>query len=182
MTDLLTRDDLVAMTPYDLEGVFWQGHTPQPEELIGWEFEGYNHPKWVEPLGFRKFKKGFFKGNAEGASFEGFNIDVIQNGLDGEWLGKPADDNPKRYGFYIVDRVHPTSPDNKYPHSLLIDYGASPRNPWYDVTKRLRDYLVRVQKDNPDLYLGKAYLALGPLRVATSFFILRRLREHDFNG
>jgi len=29
---------------------------------------------------------------------------------------------------------------------------------------------------NPDLYLGKAYYAVGPLRIATNFFILERHR------
>ena len=40
----------------------------------------------------------------------------------------------------------------------------------------LRDYLVQVDPANPDLFLGKAYDALGPLRMPTNFFILERFR------
>ncbi|MEJ2362959.1 MAG: hypothetical protein P8Z75_16395 [Gammaproteobacteria bacterium] len=38
----------------------------------------------------------------------------------------------------------------------------------------LRDYLVQVDADNEDLYLGKAFVALGPKRVFVSYFVLER--------
>jgi hypothetical protein len=35
---------------------------------------------------------------------------------------------------------------------------------------------VQVDKRNPDLFLGKAYGAIGPLRIPTNFFVLERFR------
>ena len=36
---------------------------------------------------------------------------------------------------------------------------------------------MRVDPENPDLYLGKAYYALEPIRVMPNFFILERHRR-----
>lgn len=178
----LTMIDLAEKSAAELEGIFWRGLTPRFEDLAGWEFRGFNHPQFIEYLGFRKFIKGFFTGDAGEGMIEGFNLEVLQNTLYGKWLGKPSDINPKRHGYYHVYPVRGDERDNLYPHALLLNYGASKRNPRIDITKVLRDYLVQVEADNTDLYLGKAYLALGPLRPAVSFFILERHREHDFTG
>ena len=39
------------------------------------------------------------------------------------------------------------------------------------------DYLVQVDAEDPDLYLGKAYYAAGPARIPVGFFVLERLRR-----
>jgi hypothetical protein len=101
---------------------------------------------------------------------------VAQNGVRESWLAKPDRDRPKRFGFYRVDHVDPTARDNAYLHAVLLDYGRG-GNKRFDPTSGLRDYLVQVDADNPDLFLGKAYYALGPMRVATNFFLLERLQE-----
>jgi hypothetical protein len=72
-------------------------------------------------------------------------------------------------------QVDPTTRDNKYLHALLLDYGQG-GGAVYDVTKGLRDYLVQVDPKDPDLFLGKAYYAVGPARVFTNFFVLERHR------
>lgn len=100
----------------------------------------------------------------------GYNSPVIQNALDQPWHVKP-----KRFGFYRVAPVDPTSRDNAYLHAVLLDYGRG-GNARLDPTQGLRDYLVQVDADNDDLYLGKAYYAVGPVRVPTSFFVLERFR------
>jgi len=41
----------------------------------------------------------------------------------------------------------------------------------------LRDYVVQPDPADPDLLLGKAYLALGPFRVPSNFFVIERLRR-----
>ena len=46
-----------------------------------------------------------------------------------------------------------------------------------DPSQVLRDYVVQVDPDNRDLYLGKAYVAAGPLRIPTSFFIIERFHK-----
>ncbi len=113
--------------------------------------------------------KGFFR--TEDGRVKGYNSPVEQNVLDGRWHVAA-----KRFGFYLVAPVDATARDNAYLHAVLLDYGKGGNKPW-DPTRGLRDYLVQVDPANPDLFLGKAYYALGPLRVHSNFFILERLRR-----
>jgi len=165
---------LAGRTKDELEKIFRGGETPSVDGILGWEFRGYNHPRVMSLLGIRKFIKGFFPSEL-GETF-GCNTPVEQNGLDGEWLCRPDDARPKRFGFFRVAPVDPESRDNAYLHSLLLDYGRG-GNSLFDVTKVIRDYLVRVEKGSDDLLLGKAYLALGPARPSTNFFLLERHRK-----
>ncbi len=165
-----------ALPARELEAVLLRGDTPDPEQLAGWEFRGLNTPSWARWLGIQKFVKGFYK-SAAGQLF-GYNIPVRQNPLDGPWEYKNPKD-PRRFGFYRVDLVDAAQKDNAYLHALLLDYGRG-GNADLDPTSGLRDYLVRVERGADDLLLGKAYYALGPLRVPTSYFVLERLRPTDF--
>ncbi len=162
----------------ELERVFVRGATPDLDALVGWEFRGINHlPLNALPIaqavGIKKFVKGFFR--AEDGRVMGYNIPVARNVLDGRWHLKPSDREPTRFGFYQVAPVDPTARDNTYLHAVLLDYSKG-GNARLDVTNGLRDYLVQVDPGNPDLFLGKAYYAIGPLRIATNFFILERHR------
>jgi hypothetical protein len=158
-----------------LELAFVRGETPDLEQLVGWEFRGINHPAWARLAGIKKFVKGFFR-NSEDGRVMGYNCPVVQNVLDGRWHTKPSDTAPKRFGFYEVAPVDPTARDNAYLHAVLLNYGRGGNKPW-DPSSGLRDYLVQVDRDDPDLFLGKAYYALGPLRVHSNFFILERFRR-----
>ena len=169
--------ELEKMSPKELETVFLRGVTPDLDALAGWQFRGLNAPAWAKLAGIKKFIKGFFR---EGDDLYGYNCPVVQNRLREPWVAKPDDARPKRFGFYRVAPVDPTARDNAYLHAVLLDYGQGPKpTKLWDPTRGLRDYLVQVDADNPDLFLGKAYYALGPVRVPTSFFILERHRRAD---
>lgn len=165
---------LEQATRAELELVMVRGAPPDLEELVGWEFRGINHPAWARAAGIKKFVKGFFR--AEDGRVMGYNCPVVQNVLDGRWRTQPSDTAPKRFGFYEVAPVDATRRDNVYLHAVLLDYGRGGNQRW-DPTSGLRDYLVQVDPANPDLFLGKAYYALGPLRVHSNFFILERFRR-----
>jgi hypothetical protein len=115
-----------------------------------------------------KFVKGFFR--TEEGRVMGYNSPTKNNALDGRWHVAA-----KRFGFYEVYPVDATARDNKYLHAVLLDYGKG-ENPALDPSQVLRDYVVQVDAKNPDLFLGKAYGAFGPLRIPTNFFILERFR------
>lgn len=163
---------------HELELVFQRGATPDLEALVGWEFRGINRlPLNRIPLarivGIKKFVKGFHR--ADDGRVLGYNCGVEMNALDGRWHLKPNDHAPKRFGFYEVIHVDPTSRDNEYLHAVLLDYGKGD-NAAFNPMAGLRDYLVQVDPTNPDLYLGKAYFAVGPARIPLNFFILERHR------
>ena len=154
----------------DLERAFVNGGTPDTDDLVGWEFRGINTQMMrmrhaPRLFGIKKFLKGFFRG--EDGRVMGYNSPVAQNVLDGRWHVAP-----KRFGFYEVAPVDATARDNAYLHAALLDYGKG-GNKSYDPTRGLRDYVVQL---GDDLFLGKAYYALGPLRIHTNFFILERHR------
>jgi len=171
---LATFEELARKSNSELETIFSSGKGPEPEALAGYEWRGYNVPWWASILGIRKFIKGFFERQAR---VEGYNIPVRQNALQEPWIPKPNPDNPKRFGFFAVSKVDPASQENLYPQATLLNYGASRLNPRLDPTRLLRDYVVQPDPQNPDLLLGKAYLALGPSRVFTNFFLIQRLRR-----
>ncbi len=164
--------ELEAMDNAQLERVFLQGSMPNLAALAGWEFRGMNVPGWARVAGIKKFVKGFF--DAGGGIVMGYNCPVAQNGLTETWNLQPSSFAPKRFGFYRVAPVDAASKENKYLHSVLLNYGEG-GNAKFDPSQGLRDYVVQVDKDNPDLYLGKAFYAVGPARVPTNFFILERM-------
>jgi hypothetical protein len=164
---------LTQLSSRELEKIFAASRGPALESLAGNEFMGYNVPWFTEALRIRKFVKGFFGAK----DVEGYNIPVRQNGIEKPWEHQPSADHPKRFGFYKVGKVDAKSRDNHYPEAVLLDYGASARNLRFQVERLLRDYLVVPDPKNPEVLLGKAYLAFGGSRVPTSFFVLERLRQ-----
>jgi hypothetical protein len=156
-----------------LEEMLVGGETPSLLALAGYEYRGYNTAPGTALLGIRKFIKAFFT-TSSGAVY-GCNTPVAQNGLSGPWLSRPSEAEPRRYAFFSVTPVDPEARDNTYLHALLLNYGRG-RNPLYDPSRLLRDYMVRCVPGSDDLLLGKAYMALGPARVAVGFFLLERHR------
>jgi hypothetical protein len=167
------REELLDMSRHELEEQFRRGDMPNEEDLAGWEFQGVNTPAWAKIAGIRKFCKGFFK---KGSELHGYNTPVEQSGGLERWRAQPSDDRPKRFGFYLVTHVDASSRDNVHLKSLLLDYGRGD-TPFFSPVKGLRDYLVQPDRNDKDVYLGKAYYAAGPLRVPASFFVLKRWRR-----
>jgi hypothetical protein len=168
--------DLVTLATWSddqLEAALRKGTAPTFDSIAGWEFSGYNTPQITKLLGIRKFRKGFYR--VPSGAVHGYNVKIEQNGGPLEpWVPVERGGEPATLGYYDVKPVAPGSKDALYPNALLLDYNSG-RNPFYDPAGLLRDYLVQVDPQNPDLLLGKAYLALGPVRVpAGGYFILQR--------
>ena len=168
------RYEALACAPdAELEAVLRAGTPPEPEALAGYEFRGWNTPAFAPLVGIQKFVKGFFHDPDAGGRLRGYNKDIRQEGgLAGAWLEKGPGGEAKPFGFYEVE----SDASGRYPNSVLLNYGC-PRNRAIDPTKLLRDYVVQVNPENPDLLLGKAYLALPPRWPVVSWFILERLRK-----
>ena len=75
-TEAWTYETLAACSRKQLEQILLTGTAPDPEQLEGYIYCGWNH-EWVGTLSGRKFKKGFRK--REGRPF-GFNEICEQNG------------------------------------------------------------------------------------------------------
>ena len=159
---------LGRLSARELEETFLRGTMPDLDALVGWEFRGMNVGRLPTLARIRKFVKGFER--RDGGRVYGYNRRVEQNRLDAPWHA-----GERRFGWYRVSPVDPTARDNAYLHAALLDYGRG-ENPLWDPSRGLRDYLVQVEVGDRDLYLGKAFYAVGPGRVPLSFFVLERLR------
>ncbi|MBL4846012.1 MAG: hypothetical protein JKY65_10840 [Planctomycetes bacterium] len=161
--------EVVTWSPEEVEEALLTSPPPALEELLGWEFYGYNLPDFTSLIGIRKFVKGFLPGVGE-ELLRGYNVRVRPRGgpLDPWDVVRGRSGEPVRHGFFDVGV--PLPPDIRYPQSFLLDYDCG-RNPAWDPSVRLRDYLVAV---GPDTLLGKAYLAFGRRRVPVSTFVLQR--------
>lgn len=175
MADDVTFYDLISLPTPLLESVMMQGTAPTAEELAGFEFRGFNPPWFAKALGFQKFMKGFFV-DPEG-KLAGYNLFVRRprGGADAPWEPS-ASGTSGRHGFYDVTAVRAGDRYDAFPNAVLLDYGSG-RNAWLNPESRIRDYLVRVDPGNPDLFLGKAYLDLGVFSVFSNFFVLERMRS-----
>ena len=154
--------EIGALPPAELQKIMMRGEPPSVDALAGWEWRGRNTMGWAKLVGIRKFVKGFYK-DSQGQLW-GYNEPIVQNKLEEPWSAKPNDADPKRFGFYQVNPVDPESRDNRHLNSLLLDYGKG-KNPWFDPSRGLRDYLVRVERGSDEILLGEAWYALGPLRI-----------------
>jgi hypothetical protein len=160
---------LTRRTNAELDVLFAASPAPDPRVLVGYEWRGFNTPRWTRWAGIQKFIKGFFEidGNVEG-----YNLRVPQNGITGPWTPMPRPEAPAAFGFFTV-----TQPKQS---ETLLDYGASRRNRWWridDVSmKVLRDYLVVPDEKHPDIMLGKAWMQIGPFRIFSNYFVVQKLR------
>jgi len=156
--------DLVGRSAADLDDCMRRGGTPDGDRLAGAEYRGANTAGWTVPLRMQQFVKGFER-RADGRLF-GYNRRVAQ---DHRWAA-PGD----RFAFFEVRAVDPAARDNHYLQALLLDYGAGGGSR-LDPARGIRDYLVRIDLGSDDLLLGRAFLALGPLRPSPTYFVLERL-------
>lgn len=161
----MTRyEEVCAMSGAALAAAFAAGKGPEPAELAGHEWRGTNTPWFTQLLGIKRFIKGLFAGDR---GVEGYNIPVKRL-----WEKQPSEAAPKRFGFYVV-----VEDDGRHPGSVLLDYGASPRNKVWQVERLLRDYVKDV---GGGVMLGRAYLAFGPVYVPVSWFVLEKLAKTDW--
>ncbi|CAN5749908.1 hypothetical protein BH20ACT2_BH20ACT2_15500 [soil metagenome] len=168
---------LVGTPPKELRRILLRGEAPDPAKLVGWEYRGTNMPATSRVMGLRRFIKGFTataKGIADGG-IEGYNKQVAGADLGSPWTPRPQRDGRVAFARFAVAPVDPESVDNRFLHALLFDYGAV-ADPEPGIAGHLRDYVVRVVPGSDDLLLGRAYAALGSVRVAVGWFALERVQ------
>ena len=159
--------------------LFEKGIAPDPKSIEGYEFDGCNLFAASKLFGIRKFRKGFFR-NSDG-QLAGYNIPISPAPDEGPWNAKPSNASPRHFGFYTVKSVDPTGRENLHSPALLLNYGEG-NNSLSEGGPFLRDYLRQPFPSNPDIIIGAAYLALGPLRIFSNSCVLRRYGPKTFHG
>lgn len=157
--------DLARLPASELERILCYGERPDFASLEGFIFKGAN-VTYPGKLMFPRFAKGFFKENGRPM---GYNVPVERGPITEPYVTKPAE-KPRPFGFYEVIPQTVGGDHTLYPGSVLLDYSKGGN---FGPDRLLRDFLVQVEPNNPDLLLGKAYLDLGAW-IPAGFFALER--------
>ncbi len=162
-------DELCRSSEAELRKVFKSGIRPDPDKLDGYAFRGFNVTPVAKALGFQKFVKCFFRVSPAG-SLEGCNLWVKPSSPRNEWVLAER----KPHGFYVVETDWDESWGPSQKNAVRIDYAASLRNHPLNPERLIVDYLVQPDPEDPDCYLGKAFLGWGKLRIFSNYFVLSR--------
>lgn len=168
--------DLWRMTNEQRLATLVAGHPIDPSALDDSEYRGVSLglPKVIERLTWQKFRKCFHR---DGSQLRGWNVRLVQNGLEGEDKPVARRGTPLTFGHYgVVSCEGYTLPENQGRSlrcsGLMLDYSMG-KNPPH--LKALRDPIVAVNRDDPSLLLGWSYYDIGFMRGRTpSFFTLER--------
>ncbi len=177
-----TFETLAQADRATLEQVLRSGTAPDPDQLEGWIYCGWNH-EWIGRISGEKFKKGFRR--RDGKHF-GYNEIVRQDdqGYRGEWEVKLKRGRPIQLGYFAVSLVSDEKPrrlSRPYRHLGYFNYNVplnGLRNFFFRV---IRDFVALPNPGDHSLMLCKAYLRFGPLNVFYCYFLLghRRRIEHE---
>lgn len=167
--------DFLGMSRKQMMHRLCNSHPIEPSALDNMEYKGVSLglPRWVEKLTWKKFKKVFCRDPQTGV-LRGWNVRIVQDGLDEPWTPMMKRGERRTFGHYQV--VDPAGYKMPKPcgGGLLIHYGLG-GNRRFGLLPRLRDPIVAVNPDSADLLLGWSYLDLGFVRFGTpSFFTLER--------
>jgi hypothetical protein len=156
----VNAEALWTMSRAELADVAAAGHPVDPATLPG-RYRGVSLglPRWVDAALWKVFRKEF---RAEGDAVVGHNVRMTQG--DDPVPMRTRDGAPMVFGAF---RVRPEG------RGVLLDYG--PTHPRWHPMHPVRDVLVAVRPDSPDLLLGTMYLEVRGVRVSTpSWFTLQR--------
>jgi hypothetical protein len=176
-----TFETLAQASRSTLEQVLLASKAPNPQQLVGYVYAGYNHD-WLGQLPGKKFRKAFL---AKNNHYYGLNQLVEQDGHDytGHWRPRTANDRPLEMGFFSVVPASSSAANcqvRPYNHLLCFDYNID-FNPKGNVLLRaIRDYVGLPNEGDYDLVLGKAYLQLTSfLSIFATYFVLGHREPYD---
>ena len=169
---MISLDTYLNAKRTELHDAMASGYPVSPETLCNHVYHGVSLglPGWIERLTWKKFMKTFYL-DAETGGVRGWNIRAMDNGLDAEWQPKLHKGKPITFGHFDV-----THSDHHvvHPNEIILDYGRGGRK-GNGLLNGLRDPIVALEPESPDVLLGWSYLALGNARVRTpSYFLLMR--------
>jgi hypothetical protein len=146
--------DLLDTPRRELAALMASGRAFDPADIADHEYRGISLglPAWIERLTWKKFTKAFRR-HPDGR-IRGWNVRIVQDGLDRPWRAMEKRGAPITFGhFDVVARRD----------GVVLDYGL------------LEDPLVALRDGSSDLLLGRSLLDLGVTRLGTpSYFVLER--------
>lgn len=176
-----TFETLAQADRKTLEEVLLAAQAPDPAQLAGCVYNGYNHD-WFGQLPGEKFRKAFYQ---QEHTLYGFNQVVLQDKQHerGEWRTRMKGGKPAMLGFYRVTlaRDEPLQKSSApYRHLAYFNYNIDLNPRWNVPMRSIRDYVGLPNAGDHSLLLGKAYLQVAPrLAVFASYFVLGHPKALD---
>ncbi|TNE85048.1 MAG: hypothetical protein EP330_26965 [Deltaproteobacteria bacterium] len=162
----MTLDDLLTLSNAELWSLLDGGHPIDREAVADRQMNGVSlAPGLVRhTVAWTKFRKTF-KREPDG-SLRGWNIACEQTPLDQPWVHKQRRGEPRTYWHYRICGHDGLEMPGK--RGLVIDYTTG-GNHRLDYMNRVRDPLVAVNPDDPDLLLGLSMFAVGSRHLTLPF-------------
>jgi hypothetical protein len=159
-----------------LENVLLAAQAPDPAQLNGYVYDGYNHDGLAH-LASEKFRKAFYQ---QDHALYGYNQVVRQDRqhYGGEWRTQMKEGKPAQLGFYRVTFVKEEphlgrDKSGPYEHLVFFNYNIDLNPRWNVAMRSIRDYVGLPNAGDHSLLLGKAYVQVAPrLYIFASYFIL----------
>lgn len=175
MEKIWTYETLAQADKQTLENILLHGSPPDPEQLNGFIYCGWNHELFGRLLSGEKFKKGFYK--KDGMN-NGYNETVIQDHQKylGQWEVGLHKVRPNQLGYFRVAYVKdepPTKLNAPYQHLVTFSYDV-PYHKWYLIFfSTIRDFVVLPNPGDHSLLLCKAYIRFSDsLSIFYCYFLL----------
>jgi hypothetical protein len=169
-----TFETLAQADRKTLEEVLVAATAPDPAQLAGYVYDGYNHDGLAQ-LVAQKFRKAFYQ---KEHLLHGFNQMVMQDGqrYTGEWRVRMKQGKPAVQGFYRVTFAKDEPPQKHsapYRHLAYFNYDIDLNPRWNVPMRSIGDYFGLPNAGDHSLMLGKAYLRIAPgLTLFASYFVL----------
>jgi hypothetical protein len=180
--------ELKTKTPAQLDIVLDAGVAPALRLLVGSEFRGQNvfagaPAKLVGvAMGIERFGKGFFSREAgDAAEAEGFNLKIKRASSSADpWTDIAP--TPTRHGFFrVFAEGAGENRGGRHENAFFLDYSLGNPKPGLFDGGGLHDFVVQPDPTNTDVFLGKAYMKVGPVSIVAGFFIIERWRPSTFS-
>jgi hypothetical protein len=172
--DPWTYETLAQADRATLENVLLTGTPPDPEQLNGYIYCGWNH-EWIGKLSGEKFKKGFHKRNGKNY---GYNEMCYQDGdkFRGAWKVRMINGRPIQLGYFRVGLVKDEPPQplyRPYQHLGHFNYNVDIDQGLNLPFRLIRDFVVLPNPGDHTLMLCKAYIQVFPwLNFFYCYFLL----------
>jgi hypothetical protein len=179
--NLWTFETLAKADRATLDQVLLSSNTPDPKQMVGYVYDGYNHD-WLGQLAGKKFRKTFLLQDNQPY---GLNQIVEQDGNDftGEWRIRHKNGRPVELGFFKVLPASESAWNRqvaRYKHLICFDYNIA-LNPKTNLLMRsIHDYVGLPNVGDYGIVLGKAYLQITPSHsIFASYFILGHRKPYE---
>jgi hypothetical protein len=172
---MIRTSDLLDATHRDLSELLAAGHPVRASALDDTEYRGTSLglPSFLERLTWKTFRKTFHRDPDTGL-LRGWNVRLAQRGLSAPSEPLMKGGAPMTFGHYVVIEPRTIAAPVGCDRGLVLDYSRGQNGRWSPLSL-VRDPIVALKEDDPDLLLGWTYLQLGTHHVGTpSFFTLER--------